>query len=216
MGGLLFVCEGNLCRSPFAELVTKVRLDAVSHGRLGIASAGTRARVGEGVPEPMASLVRENGADPSMHRARQLDAEMLADASLVLVAEGAHRSSLVRLHPPALHYSFTMRHVEHALMPLVTARDEPGALFDATDPGSVSRLVEVLRRGLDRIAADGDDDSVVDPYGRSAATYDRAVLQMRPALDLLVRSFGADGLPDVTKGRSRSWLALGRRLRASR
>lgn len=210
------MCEGNLCRSPFAELVTKVRLDAVSQGRLDVNSAGTRARVGEGVPAPIAALAREHGADASMHRARQLDAEMLAGASLVLVAEGAHRTSLVRLHPPALHYSFTIRHVEHALLPLLAAPDQAGALFDATDPGSVSRLVEVLRQGRDRVAADGADDDVVDPFGRSGATYDRAVFQMRPALDLLVRSFGADGLPEVTAGRSRSWFSRRRGRSASR
>lgn len=211
MAEILFVCEGNLCRSPFAQLVTKVRLDEVFQGRVEISSAGTRARVGEGVPAPMAELVTKYGADPSSHRARQVDARMLDDASLVLVAEGAHRAALVRLHPPVLHYSFTIRHVEHALLPLVAAPGVPGAVVDVADPDPVARLAEVLRRGLDRVATDGGDDDVVDPYGRPASTYDRSVLQMRPALDLLARSFGAEGLPELSARRQRSWFALGRR-----
>jgi len=217
MGGILFVCEGNLCRSPFAELVSKAHLDAVTEGRVDVSSAGIRAEAGSGIPEPMAALIRDHGADPSSHRARQLDAGMLADASLVLVAERAQRSALVLLHPPALHYSFTIRHVERALLPLIAASGDPDALFDVADPEPVRRLVEVLRRGLDHVLVDrAVDDDVIDPYGRSTETYQQAVVQMRPALDLLVRSFGADGLPELTAARSRSRFALGRRRHRSR
>lgn len=199
MAGILFVCEGNLCRSPFAELVSKARLDAVLGSRIEVSSAGIRAQVGSEVPEPMADLVRAQGADPSAHRARQLDRGMIAEASLVLVAEGAQRSVVVQLHPPALHYAFTIRHLERALVPLLVPPGAATPLFDSTDPEAVTRVAETLRHGSGRVGVEraGDDD-VIDPYGRSRAAYDQAVGQMRPALDLLVRSFGAGGLAPVS------------------
>lgn len=74
MKKILFVCHGNICRSPmaeyaFRELVRQAGLDGV----FACASAATSAEeLGNGVYPPAARLLREAGIDCSRHRARQM------------------------------------------------------------------------------------------------------------------------------------------------
>ena len=72
--GILFVCHGNICRSPMAEfamrdLVRARRLD----GRFRIASAATsREELGNPVYPPARRKLAEHGIACDGHRARQL------------------------------------------------------------------------------------------------------------------------------------------------
>ncbi|MCM1148985.1 MAG: low molecular weight phosphotyrosine protein phosphatase [Butyricicoccus sp.] len=71
---ILFVCHGNICRSPMAELVMK---DIVEREGLGgsfyIASAATSTEeIGNGVYPPVRRLLSARGIDCSGKTARQL------------------------------------------------------------------------------------------------------------------------------------------------
>ena len=75
MHKILFICHGNICRSPMAELYMK---DIVKkkgcEGAFEIDScAATRDEIGNPVYPPMAKKLRENGIDPSGKRARYFD-----------------------------------------------------------------------------------------------------------------------------------------------
>lgn len=76
MHRILFVCHGNICRSPMAEFVMK---DMVKRAGLSdefeIASAATsREELGNGVYPPVARILRAHGIDCSGKRARQIEA----------------------------------------------------------------------------------------------------------------------------------------------
>ncbi|MGW0252430.1 arsenate reductase/protein-tyrosine-phosphatase family protein [Nocardia goodfellowii] len=81
---VLFVCNGNVCRSVIAERVT--RAVAVEYGLSGLTaeSAGTRALVGFPVEPLAAQAIMGLGADPEGFRARKLKPEMIDRADLVL------------------------------------------------------------------------------------------------------------------------------------
>ncbi len=71
---ILFVCHGNICRSPMAEFVMK---DLVHKAGLDnefeIASAGVSSEeLGNGVYPPARRILKEHGIDSSGKRARQL------------------------------------------------------------------------------------------------------------------------------------------------
>lgn len=76
MKRILFVCHGNICRSPMAEyvmrdLVQKEGLD----GDFEIASAATSTEeIGNGVYPPVRRLLNAAGIDCSRHHARQMTA----------------------------------------------------------------------------------------------------------------------------------------------
>ena len=71
---ILFVCHGNICRSPMAEFVMRelVRVRRLD-GRFRIASAATsREELGNPVYPPARRVLREHGIACDGHRARQL------------------------------------------------------------------------------------------------------------------------------------------------
>lgn len=73
--GLLFVCLGNVCRSPIAESVAKHMLaKGWPDRRLRIASCGTAAFNAGKPADPRAiAVLRASGYDPAPHTARQID-----------------------------------------------------------------------------------------------------------------------------------------------
>jgi protein-tyrosine-phosphatase len=85
---VLFVCTGNICRSPFAEAVAR------SEGYADVESAGLAAYEGAGATDDALSVARELGYDLSSHRARPLTEEMLERADVVVGMTAAHVSAL--------------------------------------------------------------------------------------------------------------------------
>jgi protein-tyrosine-phosphatase len=84
---LLFVCTGNICRSPMAEGLMKVLLPPAPGRHITVCSAGTQAV--DGLPPETGAVraVREHGADIAGHRSRAIDGSLIASANLILVME---------------------------------------------------------------------------------------------------------------------------------
>jgi protein-tyrosine phosphatase len=80
------VCTGNICRSPMAEVILAQRLRQL--GLDGeVSSAGLSAVVGAPADPLAQELMLKRGLDLTKHRGRQLSAEMVRGADLVLVME---------------------------------------------------------------------------------------------------------------------------------
>ena len=93
---ILFVCVGNICRSPTAEYLLREHL---AEGDFEVSSAGLGAMVGYPIDPTAADLLREHGVDGSAHRGRQLTGEMLRRSDLILTMERSHTASIVRMAP---------------------------------------------------------------------------------------------------------------------
>ncbi|UTI64021.1 low molecular weight phosphotyrosine protein phosphatase [Paraconexibacter antarcticus] len=101
MTRLLFVCMGNICRSPTAEAVMRQRLEGVGlAGEVEVDSAGTGAwHVGRPPDERSAAAAARRGVTLS-GAARQVRDADFADFDLLLCADGANvRELLARLAP---------------------------------------------------------------------------------------------------------------------
>jgi protein-tyrosine-phosphatase len=87
---VLFVCTGNLCRSPIAEGILRTALAERKIEGIEAASAGIMASDGR-EPEPFAvSISRQNGVDISQHRSVMLTRTLLDETDLVLTMEKMH------------------------------------------------------------------------------------------------------------------------------
>jgi protein-tyrosine-phosphatase/predicted ATP-grasp superfamily ATP-dependent carboligase len=94
---LLFVCRGNICRSPFAARVAQ---RALGSGKR-IRSAGVLPMPDRPSPLVARVVAREHGIDLEDHRSVVLTAEMMAGADLVLVFDESNRHEVVRRFPEA-------------------------------------------------------------------------------------------------------------------
>lgn len=177
---ILFVCTGNICRSPLAELLLKRSINTPS---IAVYSAGTQAMVGHQMPEIQQEIAAELGVQsPEDHRAQELTLQHVEDADLILAMEREHRSEVVRLSPRALRRTFTLRELAR-ITELVPDED---IVFE--DSGDLIQNLRVLveaaaiNRGLAVPFESPTDDDVVDPYRRSKATYHESRDQVVDAL----------------------------------
>jgi protein-tyrosine phosphatase len=180
---LLFVCTGNICRSPTAELYAAHHLPP-AHFR--VHSAGTYGLDGYPIEPQAARRLAALGIAHDAFRARRLTEEMVRAADLVLTATREHRSAVVTLVPKALPRTFTMR--EFARL----AGDVDAAGLTGDDPADRARaLVAAVaaRRGGGWVPRERDD--VADPYGAGDDAYDRAAADITAALRRPLELLGA-------------------------
>lgn len=88
---LVFVCKGNICRSPFAELVARDEgLETVSCG----------VEASDGAPANQGALEAADrmGYDLSAHRSRKLATEPVGNGDLFVLLEPAHLDALEQHH----------------------------------------------------------------------------------------------------------------------
>jgi protein-tyrosine phosphatase len=82
-----FVCTGNICRSPMAEVVFKhLAREAGLEASVAVISAGTGDwHVGEPADKRTVAALADHGYDGSKHRARQFDPDWFDKLDLVVV-----------------------------------------------------------------------------------------------------------------------------------
>ena len=100
--GVLFVCLGNICRSPTAHAVFEQRVAGMGLGtRIRVDSAGTGGwHAGEPPDARTQRHARARGYELGALRARQVNAEDFHIFDFVLAMDHANLADLGRLRPP--------------------------------------------------------------------------------------------------------------------
>ena len=187
---ILFVCTGNVCRSPAAERLLRRELDQASGGIAGlggieVASAGTGALVGEPISPRMAALVAGAGADPDGFTSRQLTSVILRPAELVIAMTSEHRRDAVTLHPAAVQRTFVLGELAHMLESVDVREVRAIVGGSASTPERLRATIALAKRYRTPGVDPGED--IVDPYGRSESVYGTSFAQIQARLEPLVR-----------------------------
>ncbi len=176
---ILFVCTGNMCRSPLAERLTASWLDRAGTTAIDVASAGTHAVVGAQMSADTEIVLRRLGGDAAGFTARQLTRQLIDDADLILTAARAHREIVVGLSPAAAPRTFTLREFAG-----LAAAADPGAIAQADDVAARARaLTAAAARARREVAAwpPGKLD-IPDPVGRPMAVQEATATLIADAL----------------------------------
>ncbi|MGI8593331.1 MAG: DUF4031 domain-containing protein [Solirubrobacteraceae bacterium] len=94
---LLFVCLGNVCRSPFAERLALNRFQ----GRRQATSAGSYPSSGRRPPGLALAAAEPFGVDLASHRSRVLSSAMIEEADAVFVFDDENYETVASRHPGA-------------------------------------------------------------------------------------------------------------------
>jgi protein-tyrosine phosphatase len=99
---ICFVCMGNICRSPIAEVVMRSMVEGAGlSDRVLVDSAGTGDWHAGGPADPRTiETLRAHGYDDDRHVARQFQVAWFADRDLVIAMDGKNLQSLKWLAPP--------------------------------------------------------------------------------------------------------------------
>ncbi|MBT1166988.1 low molecular weight phosphatase family protein [Bifidobacterium simiarum] len=102
---IMFVCTGNICRSPMGELLMAAYLSNTS---IHVSSAGTHGLPSELMDKSSAKLMRSVGINPYEFRSRRLTPELAESADLILCFEKSQRKDIVTIAPTAVKYTFLL------------------------------------------------------------------------------------------------------------
>lgn len=163
----LFVCTGNIARSASGEVISKhLAAEYGLEDKWIFASAGTSALVGHGVYEHVANELIERGYNPEGFASRQLNGQIIENATIILVAEKVHADWIVREWP--------QHHAKIKLLKQVARIRE-----DARRAEPLSYLYSHGARPL-------DSDKLEDPYRRGPAAAKVAVDEVEQSLRVIL------------------------------
>lgn len=87
---LLFVCTGNTCRSPMAEVIARARIRDLGWSNVEVASAGVMAATGSPPSRGSVIAAAAHGLDLRDHEATLVTPEVVARADLILTMGEGH------------------------------------------------------------------------------------------------------------------------------
>ena len=163
MTAILVVCTGNVCRSPIAEGLLRVALEArLAADAPDVASAGTMGWVGSGADPNSVEAAAELGVDISGHRAREVSDEDVARSTLILAMAPEHARAF---GGEARERTFTLKELVR--------------LLEALPEGAPGQGLEQRIAAANRLRAQGfpghpRDEGIMDPLGKPLAAF-RAV-----------------------------------------
>src|SRR4051794_38840965 len=113
MKTVLFVCTGNVCRSPMAEGIFRHAIQ--NRGDYRIFSAGLGALEGQAPSTYAVQAVRELGIDISGQRSRMLTPELVHQADFIFGMTHSHIDTVMMLYPGAAEKTFLLREFDETL-----------------------------------------------------------------------------------------------------
>lgn len=109
ISNILFVCTGNICRSPFSQGLFTALMRQKGYRDFHAESAGLLALPGNSATYLAQKVAAEYGVDLSGHKAKRLSKELVERAEMILVMEKSHKDELLADFPEATDKTFLMR-----------------------------------------------------------------------------------------------------------
>ena len=143
---LLFVCYGNIMRSPFASAYLHSRA-AGQRRRVEATSAGLYERTGRFADDRAIAAGRQWGVDLSSHRSKTLDQRLVEWADLILVMDRPNLAGVRTRYPAAAGKTYLLGSFDAEGEPDIEIPDPSDGPYEAAESaygriaGAIDRLV---------------------------------------------------------------------------
>jgi protein-tyrosine phosphatase len=179
--GVLFVCTGNICRSPTAEALARRELERYPGVPIQVSSAGSHALEGNPAASRSMLAAATRGANLERHFARELTRRRVRAADLILCMAAEHRPFVLSYDRGAANRTFLL-----ATFARVASQWD----WLATAPAELVALA--AEHGREQ---EGDD--IDDPLGHPAEAYAACAERLDglvvPVIAALVKSMPVGG-----------------------
>lgn len=143
MPSILFVCTGNLYRSPLAAAFFRTQLIANGQNDWVVESAGTWTQPGQLVPPETVRAAAKFGANVEGHLSQLINADLLSRFDLVVVMEKGHKEALDQEFPFASSRTYMISQVVDHLA------------YDIPDPLNSGQEIDILASDLHKLIERG-------------------------------------------------------------
>lgn len=173
---ILFICTGNICRSPMAEGLFR---SMVGDGEFAVRSAGLGTQAGHSPSDHAVDVMREIGIDIRAIRSQPVTPELVLESDWIFVMTQGHLDMLLMLYPAVAERTFLLREFDEEaaagdrdiIDPIGGARETYAAvrdvmraampsIIDFIKSGIVPPHVARARHGLIRVALGADHGGV--------------------------------------------------------
>ncbi|MDY6795693.1 MAG: low molecular weight protein arginine phosphatase [Actinomycetota bacterium] len=175
---IVFVCTGNICRSPVAEALFRARMSR-DYPRLAhlveVSSCGTSAIEGNIATSAAVQSMDLWSIDLAGHRSMPCTGRLIEEADLVLVMAREHLLYLERMRPRSKHKTTTLKDLAGIAGEVSRRMGEETAAGEGEARGRLEGILHTLgeRPHEEGFMADmysrGSD--IIDPIGSSLQTY---------------------------------------------
>ena len=159
---VLFVCSGNIIRSPMAAALLKRFLPDAYRETISITSAGLHAQAGYGADSRAVVVAKEFGVSLDDHCTQCLSADLVAKADIVLVMDYRNEAELLARYPHARKKVFLLGiYAERENADQVEIKDPYGG--DSIDVRRCYKTLESSTCHLASVLVGRRDDEVASP-----------------------------------------------------
>jgi len=128
---VLFLCHGNICRSPFAERYGQKELSSRGINTLNVSSAGFVDMTDRRSPQNAQNAAKAYDIDLTDHRSVKATDEIIEDADLILLMDYRNYHNFTNRFPQAAERMFLLRIFERgSTMQLPDPHGYPSSVFD--------------------------------------------------------------------------------------
>lgn len=173
---VLFVCTGNVCRSPMGELLLPKYMPDLESD-----SAGTRGLDSHAIASSSAKIMTAHGIDPSAFRSKRITPQLVNSSDLILCFEHEQRNEISVIAPVTARRTFLLNDFAN----MCAYCKEQGYMEGATRE---ERLASVIDNASMIRPMIPDTDNIEDPMGKDFPVYERAYNEICTALQTIAKT----------------------------